>query len=279
MRPLATGPIGAGTQGVRGPDSRGGPCGSGRSGVQSDERQPTGSMGSPSSVTWITRKPQRSLLPRRSSCRYTGAAQRRARPTWSQDMRLRSHGFILSLAATLMATASWAGPPATGGTDTIGAYNPPSERFFLRNSNNAGAPDAGNFKFNVTAGAGDEVPLTCDWNGDGTDTVGAYNPASERFFLRNSNSAGAPDAGNFKFNVTLAPSDEVPVTGDWDGDGTCTIGAYNPASERFFLRNSNSAGAPDAGNFKFNVTLAASDEVPVTGDWNNDGTDTVGAYN
>jgi hypothetical protein len=184
-------------------------------------------------------------------------------------MRLRSHGFFLSLAATLMATASWAGPPATGGTDTIGAYNPASERFFLRNSNNAGAPDAGNFKFNVTLAPSDEVPVTGDWDGDGTCTIGAYNPASERFFLRNSNSAGAPDAGNFKFNVTLAASDEVPVTGDWNNDGTDTVGAYNPASERFFLRNSNNAGAPDAGNFKFNVTLAPSDEVPVTGDWDN----------
>ncbi|RIL07889.1 MAG: hypothetical protein DCC71_01420 [Proteobacteria bacterium] len=177
-----------------------------------------------------------------------------------------------------MAGPSWAGPPATGGTDTIGAYVPALERFFLRNANSSGAADAGNFKFNVTPAASDELPVMCDWNGDGTSTVGVYVPAIERFYLRNANSAGAADAGNFKFNVTPAGGDEVPVAGDWNGDGTCTIGVYVPAIERFYLRNSNSSGAADAGNFKFNVTPAGSDETPVVGDWNGDGSSTIGSY-
>jgi len=177
-----------------------------------------------------------------------------------------------------MASPSWAGPPASGGTDTIGSYLPATERFFLRNANSTGAADAGNFKFSVTAGASDELPVLCDWNGDGSDTVGVYLPASERFFLRNSNSAGAADAGNFKFAVTATAGDELPVAGDWNGDGTCTIGVYVPATERFFLRNSNDAGAPDAGNFKYSVTAGPSDETPVIGDWNGDGTDTIGSY-
>jgi hypothetical protein len=237
---------------------------------------------------------------------------------------------LLSAAVVVSAGPSWAGPPASGGSDTVGAYYGAQERFFLRNSNSSGAADAGNFKFNVTATAdderpvigdwnadgsdtvgayygaqerfflrnanssgaadagnfkfnvtataSDEVPLACDWNGDGTDTIGSYLPSQERFFLRNSNSSGAADAGNFKFNVTATASDEVPVAGDWDGDGTCTIGVYLPSQERFFLRNSNSSGAADAGNFKFNVTAAASDETPVVGDWNDDGSTTVGAY-
>ena len=93
-------------------------------------------------------------------------------------MRVRLHGFLFfSAAAVLMASPSWAGPPA-GGSTTIGSYVPSLERFYLRNSNSTGASDAGNFKYSVTAAAGDEIPLACDWNGDGTDTVGAYLPRS-----------------------------------------------------------------------------------------------------
>lgn len=50
--------------------------------------------------------------------------------------------------------------------------------------------------------------------GDGTDTIGLYNPANSKFFLRNSNNAGQPDAGNFAFSVGVAGV--TPLTGDWD---------------------------------------------------------------
>jgi hypothetical protein len=45
--------------------------------------------------------------------------------------------------------------------------------------------------------------------------------------------------------VTFAygfPSD-YPVVGDWDGDGTTTVGVKRRS--RWLLRNSNQAGAPD----------------------------------
>ena len=105
--------------------------------------------------------------------------------------------------------------------------------------------------------------------GTGTwpSTIGSYLPATERFYLRNANSTGAADAGNFKYSVTAAASDEKPVTGDWNADGSTTIGSYLPATERFYLRDSNTTGAADTGNFKYSVTAAASDETPVTGDW------------
>ena len=37
----------------------------------------------------------------------------------------------------------------------------------------------------------------------------------------------------------------MPVTGDWDGDGTTTIGAFDPINDIWYLRNSNTPGAPD----------------------------------
>ena len=51
----------------------------------------------------------------------------------------------------------------------------------------------------------------------GIDTIGAYNPASATFFLRNSNSAGVAD---ITFNYGIP--NWVPIVGDWDGDGAST---------------------------------------------------------
>ena len=66
-------------------------------------------------------------------------------------------------------------------------------------------------------------------------------------------------ASSFLFQQT----NRKPVTGDWDSDGDTTIGAYDPAAGRFFLRNSNSGGTADGGSFLFQQP----NRIPVTGDW------------
>jgi hypothetical protein len=39
------------------------------------------------------------------------------------------------------------------------------------------------------------------------------------------------------------------VAGDWDGNGSDTIGVYRPSSGVFYLRNSNTQGVADAWAF------------------------------
>ena len=64
---------------------------------------------------------------------------------------------------------------------------------------------------------------------------------------------------------------DIPVVGDWDGDGVDTIGIYRGGV--WYLRNSNSPGAPDIA-----FAWGAPDDVPVVGDWDGNGTDTIGVY-
>src|SRR5262249_1754361 len=49
-------------------------------------------------------------------------------------------------------------------------------------------------------------------------TPGVFDPASATWYLRNQNSAGAPDAGKFQYGGHAW----IPVVGDWDGDGKTT---------------------------------------------------------
>jgi autotransporter-associated beta strand protein len=100
-------------------------------------------------------------------------------------------------------------------------------------------------------------------------TVGVVDPALA-WYLRNENSAGVPDAGQFSFGIP----GWIAVTGDWNGDGVTTVGAYDPTTEIWHLRNENSPGAADAGEFKFGLPGA----MPVTGDWDGSGHTGVGVY-
>jgi peptidoglycan hydrolase-like amidase len=96
----------------------------------------------------------------------------------------------------------------------------------------------------------------------GLSTVGVNR--GNVFYLRNSNSSGPSDA-SFSFG---SPSD-VPVAGDWDGDGFDTVGVFRGGT--WYLRNDNSSGPVDV-----TVSFGGPGDVPVTGDWNGDGHDSIG---
>ena len=88
------------------------------------------------------------------------------------------------------------------------------------------------------AGAG-WIPIAGDWNGDGKDTIGLYDPANSVFYLRNTNDTGYADV---TFAYGAAGAGWMPIAGDWNGDGKDTIGLYNPATSVFYLRNTNDTG-------------------------------------
>ena len=106
-----------------------------------------------------------------------------------------------------------------------------------------------------------------------TDTVGVFRPTSGEFLLRFANSAGAP---NFYAKVAGANSTDLPVVGDWNGDGVDTPGLYRPATSTFYLWEKwlglNIAAADHVLNF------GSAGDRPLSGDWNGDGIDGIGTY-
>jgi len=64
---------------------------------------------------------------------------------------------------------------------------------------------------------------------------------------------------------------DIPATGDWNDDGTDTIGLYR--NGEWILSNSITTPSRD-----YDIGWGRATDIPVTGDWNNDGTDTIGLY-
>ncbi len=145
--------------------------------------------------------------------------------------------------------------------DTIGVFRPSNGLLYLRNSNTSGFADVA-----INYGTAGDYPVTGDWDGNGTATIGIYRNGV--FYLRNSNTIGYADEV-FAFG---APGDQ-PIAGDWDGDGIDTVGVYRSSVITFYLRNSNTAGAPD-----MSFSLGSPGDVGIAGDWNGDGLDTTGVF-
>jgi len=152
--------------------------------------------------------------------------------------------------------------------DVIGLYDPQA-RFYLKNTLASGVADSA---FAYGAGGLGWLPITGDWDGDGVDTPGVYDPAQSVFYLRNSQAPGPADVS---FAYGPPALGWLPVAGDWDDDGVDTVGLYNPTSSTFFLRNSHASGFADQ---TFAYGPPGFGWEPVVGDWNGNDTDTVGLY-
>jgi hypothetical protein len=154
-------------------------------------------------------------------------------------------------------------------TDSVGIHLP-SGSVFLRNTNSPGPAD---YSFGYGPAGSGWTPLAGDWDVNGTDTIGLYDPASSTFFLKNSN---APGGADLVYGFGPDAAGWRPIAGDWDGNGTDTVGLFNPATSTFFLRN---AHAPGAADVVVGFGPAGAGWVPIVGDWDGNGTDTVGLYN
>jgi hypothetical protein len=99
--------------------------------------------------------------------------------------------------------------------------------------------------------------------------VGTFDPTTGNWFLRSGPGPGAPDAGVFAFGGPAW----TPVVGDWNGDGTSTVGVVDPNAV-WSLRNENSPGAPDIGPFAY----GEPGWIPVVGDWSGTGHTGIGMF-
>jgi hypothetical protein len=162
--------------------------------------------------------------------------------------------------------ASVAGPTAP---DTVGVFDPATGTWYLRYDNSPGAPDLQPFAY----GGPGWVGIHGDWDGNGTSTIGvvdvtgASDPNFAVWYLKDSNTAGAPDIKPFAYGM----KSWIPVVGDWTGSGHTGIGVFDPTTATFYLRNSDSPGAPD-----FVIHYGGAGWQPVVGDWDGNGTTTIG---
>jgi len=127
---------------------------------------------------------------------------------------------------------------------------------------NNGTPPSNGQNMEVVIKAFDHVPFPIP----NADTTGVFRPSDGLLYLKNTNEPGFADIA---LNFGL-PGD-YPVVGDWDGNGTVTIGVYRQGY--FYLKNSNTLGFADVV-FAFGQT----GDQPIAGDWDRNGIDTIGVY-
>ena len=170
--------------------------------------------------------------------------------TVRSDLQARMYDLIRATGATPGAPqGSWR--PSVAGVPDDGLS------FLLRNSNTPGPADVV-----LPFGQAGDVPLSCDWDGDGKDTAGVFRDGL--FSLRNSLYPGPPSR-----QFSFGRAGDLPVCGDWNGTGVDTVGVFRAGT--FYLRNSNSSGPANITS-----SYGRAGDQPVAGDWDGNGHDSFG---
>lgn len=154
------------------------------------------------------------------------------------------------------------------GVKTPGLYRRSDGYVYLRNSNTEGIADVKYFFGNPS-----DIPLAGDFDGDGCDTVSLYRPSEARFYIINRLGSGDQGLGAADYSFLYGVPGDVPVVGDWNGDGEDTPGLRRASNGFVYLRNTNTEGVADISYF-----YGDNGDLVFAGDWNDDGVDTVGLY-
>jgi len=154
-------------------------------------------------------------------------------------------------------------------TDTPGVYRQSDGVVYLRNTNAEGVADLA-FSF----GNPGDVPLAGDFNADGCDTVSIYRPSEARFYIFNQLGQNGVRLGTADFSFLFGDHGDMPVVGDWDGDGVDEVGLHRVSTGMFYYRNTLSTGIAD-GAFYF----GDPGDRFAAGDWGiRDGAATPGVF-
>jgi hypothetical protein len=106
--------------------------------------------------------------------------------------------------------------------------------------------------------------------------IGVFRPSTGWWYLDLNKDlvwSGCGTDGCFYFGTSA----DVPVTGDWDGDGITDIGVFRPSTGRWYLDLSGDqqwSGCGADGCFYYGTTA----DTAVAGDWNNDGFSEIGVF-
>jgi parallel beta-helix repeat protein len=189
---------------------------------------------------------------------------------WNGSVVDRQYNFGLS--GDLPVSGDW----NNDGKSEIGVFRNSTHTFYLDyNANGVWNVPPADRQYNF--GLSGDLPISGDWNNDRKSEIGVYRNSTKLFYLDyNGNGVWNGSVVDRQYNFS-SKSGDLPVSGDWNNNGISEIGVFRNSTHMFYLDyNGNGVWNGSVVDRQYNFGL--SGDLPITGDWNNNGISEIGVY-
>jgi hypothetical protein len=171
------------------------------------------------------------------------------------------------------------------GLDEVGVFRPSTGTWYL----DTGALNySASTTIQIQFGMSGDIPVVGHWLGTAISYVGVFRPSTGTWYLDTVMPApGVP--GNYSpaatIQVAFGVGGDIPVVGDWMGDGISRIGVFRPANGTWFLDEFGGTGNYRPTGFSAysaattaQVSFGLNGDIPVVGAWAGGLFDHIGVF-
>jgi hypothetical protein len=171
-----------------------------------------------------------------------------------------------------------AGPATQGWPSSIGVFRPGTGEWFL-DRNGSGVLDLCHTDTCAgPLGKEGDIPVAGSWTGTQATFLGIFEPGRATWHL-DLNGNGILDGceANACRYIYGEPGD-LPVTGDWTGEGRTKIGVFRPATGEWHFDINGDGDLAGCNLNSCSRFFGGSGDLPVVGDWTGTGKTKIGVF-
>jgi hypothetical protein len=165
------------------------------------------------------------------------------------------------------------------GVTLLGLFLPATAQWRLDISGNGTLDDCGIDNCLGPFGQGTDIPIAGKWSSTGYDRIGVFRRSNERWYMDVNGNGSLNNCSKDRCaSLSVYRDGDLPVTGDWSGDGVTKVGLYRPSTGQWFLDRNGDRSWDGCRRDLCISEFGTAEDLPVTGDWNGAGRSKIGVF-